>query len=261
MHRHRGRRLTRAIHLEETDLHGVASKPARPPVTPPRDHDPGLHQPGQRPADEARVDVDTLSDLLGGHVVAVMVVAEDRDDVKPHREAGVGRRHNVRLISTVASGKSVCPPGWHIRRCPACSVARADGHTRRRRREVGAERRRWPRVARFGDGRLPRHGVLAPPGHRGRAVHPRTAHRRPVGVMVFGCWPTRRSSPERKYWRSHTRAAGDSASVVSSRATPSPPCRCRAARRTVAATRFTTVPETQRKRSSPYRERDLTCAN
>jgi hypothetical protein len=115
-----------------------------------------------------------------------MVVAEDRDDVKPYREAGVGRRHNVILISTVASGKSVYPPGWHVRRCPACSQARADGHTRRRRREAGAERRRWPRVTRFGDGWLPRHSVLAPPDIA--AVRSTLEQRtwRPVGVMVFG---------------------------------------------------------------------------
>jgi len=34
--------------------------------------------------------------------------------------------------------------------------------------------------------------------------------------------------------------------AVSSRVTASPPSRCRAARRAVAATRFTTVPETQK---------------
>jgi len=45
--------------------------------------------------------------------------------------------------------------------------------------------------------------------------------------------------------------------AVSSRVTPSPPSRCRAARRTVAATRFTTVPETQKALSLRAKGLDL----
>ena len=45
--------------------------------------------------------------------------------------------------------------------------------------------------------------------------------------------------------------------AVSSRVTPSPPSRCRAARRAVAATRFTTVPETQKALSLPGKGPDL----
>ncbi len=53
----------------------------------------------------------------------------------------------------------------------------------------------------------------------------------------------------RYLWAKHPAIAGGSVhhvQAVSSRVTPSPPSRRRAARRAVAATRFTTVPETQK---------------
>jgi hypothetical protein len=53
----------------------------------------------------------------------------------------------------------------------------------------------------------------------------------------------------RYLWAAHPEIAGGSVhyvQAVSSRVIPSPPSRCRAARSLVAATRFTTVPETQK---------------
>ena len=63
-------------------------------------------------------------------------------------------------------------------------------------------------------------------------------------------------------WAKHPAIADRSVhhvQAVSSRAAPSPPSRCQAALRTIAATRFTTVPATQK--ALPRWERTLTCGN